>query len=323
MRERANSLTAEIHEAVNANTVAQRMLDLYRSSQSEETPPGEDALAKVYADAGVALPGVTLRALAEVREFHTTVVRNRRSFLEEEASRLTSEIAKREQVIAQKTQERADVMEVLQTHGALEEYTMLQRRHLDTVQELNAVEERIRNVKTLEDGLSQLKIDQEMMLQKARRDFDERQPLRDRAIAIFNAYSEALYSAPGRLIIDPAPTGFTFDIEIERSGSAGIGNMKIFCYDLMLANLWSQCHTTPRLLVHDSTIFDGVDERQRARALELAAAESEKHGFQYICTLNSDNVPYNEFCPGFKPEDFIRLRLTDANVSGCLLGVRF
>ena len=64
-------------------------------------------------------------------------------------------------------------------------------------------------------------------------------------------------------------------------------------------------------------------ERQRALALELAASESLAHGFQYICTLNSDYVPWAEFTPGFNPEDYIRLRLTDADVAGCLMGVRF
>jgi uncharacterized protein YydD (DUF2326 family) len=321
--EQANRLTAEIHEAVNANTVAGRMVELYRASQTEEEPPADDALAKVYADAGVSLPGVTLRALAEVRQFHQTVIRNRRAFLDEETQRLGREVADREQSIREMTEERAGVMEILRTHGALEEYTLLQRRHLDTIAELNAVENQIANVKACESGLSQVKIDQELLLQKARRDFDERQPLRDKAIAIFNGYSEALYNAPGRLIIDPSETGFTFDIEIERSGSAGIGNMKIFCYDLMLTRLWSGRVATPGVLVHDSTIFDGVDERQRALALELAAAEAKTHGFQYICTLNSDYVPWSEFSPGFDPKEHIRLRLTDADVAGCLLGVRF
>ena len=110
---------------------------------------------------------------------------------------------------------------------------------------------------------------------------------------MFNAYSENLYNAPGKLLIDVGPTGFKFDIEIERSGSTGISNMKVFCYDLMLATLWANRKPSPRLLVHDSTIFDGVDERQRALALELAAHESEQNDFQYICMLNSDYVPWD------------------------------
>jgi len=323
MREQANRLTAEIHEAVNANTVAQRLMDLYHSSQTEETPPAADAVASLYADAGVVLPGVTLRALDEGRQFHETVIHNRRSFLGEEARRLARDVEQREQVVHEKTEQRATIMEILQTHGALEEYTLLQRRHMDTVGELNAVENLIANVTACQNGLSQVKIDQELLLQKARRDLDERAPLRDRAIAQFNDYSECLYNAPGRLIINPAPTGFKYDVEIERSGSDGIGNMKVFCYDLMLARLWSARPTTPGFLIHDSTIFDGVDERQRALAIELAASESKAHGFQYICTLNSDYVPRNEFSPEFRIEDYIRLRLTDAEASGCLMGVRF
>ena len=91
----------------------------------------------------------------------------------------------------------------------------------------------------------------------------------------------------------------------------------------LIAHLCSARSASPGFLIHDSTIFDGVDERQRAEALELAASESHAHGFQYICTLNSDYVPRNEFSSGFRIEDYIRLRLTDADVAGCLMGVRF
>jgi uncharacterized protein YydD (DUF2326 family) len=99
--------------------------------------------------------------------------------------------------------------------------------------------------------------------------------------------------------------------------------MKVFCYDLMLARLWADRAPSPKLLVHDSTIFDGVDERQRALALQLAFEESEKHGFQYICTLNSDYVPWPEFPPNFDLRTFVKLELTDLDASGSLLGIRF
>jgi uncharacterized protein YydD (DUF2326 family) len=99
--------------------------------------------------------------------------------------------------------------------------------------------------------------------------------------------------------------------------------MKVFCYDLMLAQLWSEKPHSPGFLVHDSIIFDGVDERQRALALELADKETKKRGFQYICMLNSDMIPTNDFSPGFHFNDFVRLRLTDATEDGGLLGIRF
>ena len=69
--------------------------------------------------------------------------------------------------------------------------------------------------------------------------------------------------------------------------------------------------------------FDPVDERPVARTLELAARESEKWRFQYICTLNTDKVPVAEFRDGFSLDPYTRLRLTDKDASGSLLGIRF
>ncbi len=111
-------------------------------------------------------------------------------------------------------------------------------------------------------------------------------------------------------------------MRIERDRSEGIGKMRIFCYDLMLAQLWSQPDRSPGFLIHDSTIFDGVDERQVALALELVARESERLCFQYICTLNSDMIPWQELSPDFNFNSFVRLRLTD-DEGGNLLGVSF
>ncbi len=65
--------------------------------------------------------------------------------------------------------------------------------------------------------------------------------------------------------------GYKFDVEIECTDSDGIGKMKIFCFDLMLAQLGSTTKHNVDFLIHDSIIYDGVDPRQRAHALERAA----------------------------------------------------
>ncbi|MEO5367433.1 MAG: DUF2326 domain-containing protein [Magnetococcus sp. WYHC-3] len=319
----ANRLTGEIHSLVNANTVDREILKLYEQNLSEEQPPPTDSLDRIYQEAGISLPTTALRRIEEVRHFHATIISNRLAFLADEVERLNDAISNRETQIRKKTEERAALMEILKTHGALEEYTRLQQRHLEVVNELNAVTSMIEKHRALESGMSEVKIDQERLHQKARRDLDERRAIWERAISLFNTYSQHLYSAPGNLVVEVGPNGFNFRVDIERSGSGGVDNMKIFCYDLMLARLWAEQSVSPRLLIHDSMIFDGVDERQRARALELAAKESEAYGFQYICTLNSDMVPEKEFSPDFDLSPFIRLRLTDEDVRGSLLGVRF
>ena len=180
----------------------------------------------------------------------------------------------------------------------------------------------LENITKLEASTSELKIEKELLLQRGRGDFDERRIIRSKAVNLFNANSQHLYDAAGRLLIDFLPTGFKFGVDIERQGSDGIDNMTIFCFDLMLAQLWSERGTRPGFLWHDSRVFD-CDPRQRALAIELAARESIKYGFQYICALNSDAIPSNDFTRTFEIGKYVRLQLTDATPAGSLLGMRF
>jgi uncharacterized protein YydD (DUF2326 family) len=319
----ADELTTKIHELENSIVADTGLLTSYEQSIESEIPPSSDDVLQVYEQAGVSFPDAIKKRLDDVKSFHEKLITNRATFLATEIKRLRGSLDSRQTASARLSDERAALMKVLQTHRALEEYTGLQRRAQETNAQLKDVERRIADLKRFAQGKSALAVEQEMLLQRARQDLDERQVQRNRAIELFNANSEALYQAPGNLLIDFKPAGFELGVKIERSGSQGIDSMKVFCYDLMLAQLWSKNPRSPGFLIHDSTIFDPVDERQRALALELADREAREHGFQYICALNSDMIPWKDFSPGFDLNDFVRLRLTDATDDGCLLGIRF
>ena len=323
LEEKANCLTGEIHETTNKIFVSKQLFELYQSSLDVENEPSSDDVVRTYESAGIELPGLVRRRLEEVEIFHRKIVENRREFLCDEIDRLRSVISYSERLIQEKIEERASLLEVLQTHGALEEYTKLQELHLETVSNLNEVNKRIEDLKKFEEGKSALKIEKERLLQRMRRDYEERHVQVERAIDLFNINSRFLYNAPGTLIINVSDNGFRFRVDIRRDGSEGIGNMKIFCYDLMLAQLWSERKPSPCILIHDSIIFDGVDERQVALSLELADRESRRWGFQYICTFNSDMIPQSEFSSDFDFDSCVRLKLTDATDEGGLIGIRF
>jgi uncharacterized protein YydD (DUF2326 family) len=79
----------------------------------------------------------------------------------------------------------------------------------------------------------------------------------------------------------------------------------------------------PGFLIHDSHLFDGVDERQVGTALSVGAAWAKRYRFQYIVTMNEDAMPRE--CPaGFDPSvHLIPVKLTDASENGGLFGMRF
>ncbi len=99
--------------------------------------------------------------------------------------------------------------------------------------------------------------------------------------------------------------------------------MQIFCFDMMLTLLSLKRRRCPGFLIHDSHLFDGVDERQVGKALALGAQLAEQYGFQYIVTLNTDDIP-SELPSGFRVEDHtLEVRLSDSTEDGGLFGFRF
>ncbi|OGV49204.1 MAG: hypothetical protein A2017_05955 [Lentisphaerae bacterium GWF2_44_16] len=320
---RANELTKKIHDLSNEDISDKNLLDHYRLSLVEEIDASPETLKSIYLEAGFHFPENITKKLEDVSSFHKQIVINRKDFLKSEIERLDKTIKERNLNKNKLSKERSELMIILKTHGALEEYTKLQNLHQETVSKLQGVKQKIENLKKFEQGKSMLAIDTELLFQNAKIGMTERQKQREDAILLFNENSKALYDAPGALSIDVEKTGYKFGVTIERSGSHGIGNMKIFCYDLMLAQLWSKVSYVPKLLVHDSILFADVDERQKAHAIELAARESDRLGFQYILTLNSDSIPTSDFTSDFDFSKYIREKFTDATEDGGLLGVRF
>ena len=93
--------------------------------------------------------------------------------------------------------------------------------------------------------------------------------------------------------------------------------MQIFCIDLMLTEISLKNGRGPGFLIHDSHLFDGVDERQVAKALQLGAERAETVGFQYIVTMNSDALPRAAFKAGFNIRSYVMdTKLTDATDTG-------
>ena len=329
IEEQASALTRQIHGLANQNVTDGRLLEHYRRSVSEEsgtadTDRANKTLEEAYREAGVVLPDLVKKRLDDVKQFHHALVRGRRDFLSTEVERLEREIVKRKQEIVELDGHRASFMQVLETHGALAEYNRLQALRQEAQNKLAEVGRRIKQLKELDQGRSQLKIELETLRQKTRQDLEDRSSAKEKAISLFNANSEALYDAPGNLIIEVGKNGYHFEVEIQRTGATGIENMKVFCYDLTLTQLWTEKPNHPGLLLHDSPMFDGVDERQKAAAWARAKAESERLGFQYICMVNTDDIPEKDVMGGLDMRDpsLIRATLTD-QPDGCLLGIRF
>lgn len=319
---RASELTRRLSELSDANTLDVELLGELDRAVAEEKPPEITDLARAYEEAGVSLPGIALKRFDEVRKFHESVVSNRKSYLAGEIEAAKTRIAAREIDSKSVDSERQQVMSILKSHGALEQYSKLQADYGRKVADLELLKKRFTAAEKIEEGLAKLKIRRQQLLLRLKQDYTEQSVALSRSIVTFEEISKQLYQKPAKFTPTETTNGPLFKIDVEGERSPGIGNMQIFCFDMMLTQIVAYRKSGPGFLVHDSHLFDPVDARQVGTALKIGSELSVSRGFQYIVTLNSDKQV--EAPEGFNLPDYeMPVKLTDATESGGLFGLRF
>jgi uncharacterized protein YydD (DUF2326 family) len=316
-------LTRELNELANADTIDFSAIRDLEGALTSEIPPDLEDLQTIYQEAGVALPGLVKRRYEDVKSFHESVVRNRKDYLssELEAAKLRIEI--RDGKKAQLDQRRAEIMGILKSHGALDQFLKLQGELGRLESEVESLRQRFEAAEQLEGTKNELEIERNRLTIRLRRDFAEQKDRLSEAIVAFEETSQRLYEAAGSMTVDETSNGPMFKFPMQGARSKGIKNMQIFCFDMMLMRLCSKRQMGPSFLIHDSHLFDGVDGRQVISALRLGAEISEELGFQYIVTMNEDDA-FKETIKDFDLNDYVLpTRLTDATDDGGLFGIRF
>jgi len=111
-------------------------------------------------------------------------------YLENEIERLENKITQCQLKIKEFSNRRAELLRILETHKALDEYRMLNERLVNLRQQWKDTLSRIDNLKRFETGLSKLKIEREELIQKTRQDKEERRTVIEKAIKLFNQNSK-------------------------------------------------------------------------------------------------------------------------------------
>jgi len=319
----ADHLTRAINDLSNANVIdAAAVADLELAMQVE-TPPSLADLESIYAEAGVALPGVSIKRYEDVRSFHESVIRNRRDYLAGELDVAKQRVAAREQEKARFDARRAAVMKILQSHGALDQFSQLEGEAGRLEAAVESLRQRFEAAEQLEGTKNELEIERNRLELRLRRDFAEQRVRLSEAILAFEETSKRLYESAGSMTVEETANGPVFQFPMQGSRSKGIKNMQIFCFDMMLMRLCAKHGVGPGFLIHDSHLFDGVDGRQLMSALKVGAETAAELNFQYIVTMNEDDA-FKEAIAGFDLRTHVLPTvLTDAKEDGGLFGFRF
>jgi uncharacterized protein YydD (DUF2326 family) len=288
----ADSLTEQLRELRDESLIDRRLLDLYRTS-IQETDGDSDAgdLRNLYTEMGAVFNESALQRLEDVQAFHVRLISNRRTFLQSEISALETAERHRQAAILQATQERGRAMAVLQAGGALEELNALYVQLNEASGHLTEIDAALNTRREIAAAKDDAEVRRAQVRQIASAELRLERGNVESLSARFGRMMLELYNRTGVLTASVDDFGYKFSLRVSGAASSGITRMQLLCFDLALLAENSDWIRRPNFLVHDSVVFDGVDPRQIATALDLAQRTANELGAQYICTMNSSDVP--------------------------------
>lgn len=314
----ADILSKEIQELVEKTIFLNKKIDIYEESIKEENIDDIN-VEEIYNEINFYFPENVKKTLRESKEFHKNIIFNRTNFLKTEIQSIKNDLSLINQEIEIKSDKKAGYMDILNNFGALNEYNNMQKYYTEQKSEYELIVNIIKQFDEITNKKNKLKVKLLELESRFQINYDENINHLNSLIDIFSDNSSYLYDVPGDLIIECSEKGFEYNVDIPRINSTGKTKMIVLCYDLMLLENFVGYNYID-FLIHDSNIFDGVDSRQYASALNLIYEKTTKFDMQYICMLNSDSIPDNL---NFNIEDHVVLELNDNSIEGTLLGFEF
>ncbi|MDK6906648.1 ABC-three component system protein [Actinotignum timonense] len=329
-QQEANRLSHAIRDLNDEGlSLEQRKRDI-ELTIAEEHPPVAEAvrlkqLEKMYAEIGITLPEATTRRFSDVVAFHASVIRNRKLYLESELQSVNRRLEEINSERQNLDQERARVMKLLQDSMALETFRHAQHELTEVDTRVSNLEQKLEFVQSVTKTKLHIRSMEAEAEAGLRTEIEDLGPRLEAALVLFQKLGEEIYTdRKVSLLIEVTNKGTLKVIpKIDGDASAGIQGVKTFLLDMVCVVTAIPLGRAPRILVHDSQLFDSMDDRQVASCLNIGARLADQIGFQYIVTLNSDRLTAAEN-EGFERRNYaIDPVLTDAGETGGLFGFRF
>ena len=291
----------EIEVEANKNSYQKKQLENRRAIVSnnirnieeaiqETVRVNEEKLLKVYEATSVEIPDMVKKNLDDVLRFHKELIENRNDRLRKELNKQKAELKELDSKITELGIQTDELLDFLNTHGALDEYVALTKQLSSFQNELNRLEEYQKILKTYKDTILDIKT--EFLTQDKEAD-SYLEEINEKLIQLMNQYSsfaKMFYPKKRSGLSVKNNSGenmlrYTLDARIEDDSSDGVNEVRIFCFDLLiLLNKVSRI----RFLMHDSRLFANMDHRQREVLFRMLNDTCRTNDIQYICSINED-----------------------------------
>jgi len=336
LKQEANSLTVEINDFRNKIFFARKKLNLKELNygNSENIDVDIEKIEELFNEANFFFEGKITKRLEQSQEFHNNLINNRKKRLSTEIKDLNSIIKKLEIDMSFLSKNRDSILKDLNNKGALEERDSLKDRIKTLENEKNGLEKYEHILSEFKKDKSSLEVDDALIKQESISYLEKNHKHLEFIQKTFRELVKQFYDTQGgSLKIEEAPTAkylFTINAHIPKEGSQGVGEVKIFCYDVLLYKLNKDILN---FLAHDGCLFSEMDRRQKSTIFKVILELIKDKDFQYFLNIgdntlneildeeNEINILSDEEKEIIKSS--IRVRLSDKEEKNWLFGESF
>lgn len=295
-------------------------------------PSDESAkhIQTIYEEVNVHFSEALQKKLSDLESFYRDIIVNRKRRLSEQRNTLYLKIEKKKEKSKALQRELDDLMGYLGEHEALDVFLtvnekvneMKTKRH-DLTKYQNLQSEYKEKRRALEKSqIEQSELTDQYLTSIQNEIAEIRNYFRE---LVKNFYPNSVAGLTIKNNDGDNQLRYEIDAKIESDHSDGINNVKIFCYDLTL--LYRGHRHNIDFIFHDSRLFDGIDERQKAQMMKVLYESFTGTDKQYIASINQNQLMEMKSILGEELyvkiiEDHTILTLTDEDETGKLLGIQ-
>lgn len=336
LKQMADDLTSKLNEIrnrifFNEQTLKRKELSL---EESKTTNIDNSKIESIFNEANFFFKENVTKRLEQAQEFHKNLISNRKKRLTIEINELKLLLIKLQAEKENISTERDSILKDLDNSGALEERDSIKDRIKTLENQKNDLEKYENLLNDFKKDKSNLDVRNAVLKQESIVYLDKNQKEHNEIEGIFRDLVKKFYdNQGGSFKIEEAPSAkylFNINSHIPKEGSQGVGEVKIFCYDVLLYLLNKNLLN---FLAHDGCIFSEMDPRQKATIFKVILELIKDDNFQYFLnigenTLNEvldDNNQINILTQEEKEtiKESIRLNLSDKDEKHWLFGESF
>lgn len=289
----ADLIKNEIEKAKNRITLIENQVQNIDESRKISPDIRRENIEKVYSEASLIFKEEALKSLAELEKFYEHLSTNREKRLLDKKTELFRLMSELNLKIELKKSELDSKLKYLDTHQALDIVLKLK----DKLADLKAKEENIKRYDSLISKYQKAKIQTEKdfitSTEKTQEYLDDAKEIIKSTTDFFRELSKRFYPQATAGITVRNNDGdnqirYNIDAKIKFDGSDGIGNIKLFCYDLTI--LLKGFGHKVNFLFHDSRLLSDTDPRQLAELFKILNDYIKISGKQYVLTLNQNQI---------------------------------